>query len=165
VPKQRGGCFCPDMPPQIHCHHLPEWPSPKMVTRLIRQSCPSVEALIRCSPCCLSNFTISGMNGFSCLEPSRSLASPTTLSAFLATGPYLRGRLCHLLAPAWPCRCSNRMATFRCRPVVATNSSSIFVFTSLAAFKHHPLTVPAYSSMLHRVTSTPFGNTIIDAIR
>jgi hypothetical protein len=134
-----------------------------MVDGLIRQSCASVEASTRNSLCCLSTFTISGMNGCNRLEHTRSLASQTAFSASATPVPYLRGRPRHLTALEWLGRFNNLIAALRCKPVTLVNSSSILPFSPLDAPKYRLLNACAYSIMLRRVTFTSFGNTNFDA--
>ena len=62
-----------------------------------------------------------------------------------------------------PLRLSNRMTAFLCKPVLATNSSSISVFFFFEAWKQCPRTASAYSIMLLCVTLPPFSNTNFDA--
>jgi len=134
-----------------------------IVAGLIQQSCPSVAASNRCSPCCLRTFTISGRNGCRRLEHSRSLASQTTLSTSATPVPYLRGRPRRLSALDWLGRFNNRIAALRCKPVTCVNSSNILPFSSLDAPKYRLRNAWAYSTMLRRVTFTSFGNTNFDA--
>src|SRR4030042_3986794 len=107
--------------------------------------------------------TSSGRKGWKRLEHKRSVASQATLSAAIASSPYRRGRPRLFLKGGLFLRLSKRIAAFRCRPVVATNSFSISVFFFLEDRKYRSRTASAYSSMLRRATWPPFGNTIIDA--
>ena len=134
-----------------------------MVDGLILQSCASVEASIRCSLCCLSTFTISGMKGCNRLEHKRSLASQIAFNALATSVPYLRGRPRRLLARGWLFRFNNLIAALRCKPVTCVNSSNILPFSSFDDPKYRLCNACVYSKMLRRVTSTSFGNTNFDA--
>ncbi len=94
-----------------------------MVDGLIRQSCVSIEASIRCSPCLLSTFTISGRNGLRRLEHSRSEASQAAFRAIATSEPYLRFRPRRLPAVNHLTRFKSRIAALRCNPVTRVNSS------------------------------------------
>lgn len=139
------------------------WSSRSMVDGLIRQSCTSVEALICCSPCCLSTLIISGMNGCNRLEHRRSLASQTVFNASAVAVSYFRGRPRRLPGPCRLVRCNNLMAALRCKPVTCVNSSSILPLPPFDARKYRSLSASAYSITLRRVTFTSFGNTNFDA--
>ena len=137
--------------------------SRSIVDGLIRHSCASVAASIRCSPCCLSTLIISGRKGCKRLEHSRSLAAQTTLNASASPVPYLPGRPRRLPVLGWTGWCSKRIAALRCKLVTFVNSSSILPFPSFDALKYRLLSACAYSCMLRLVTFTSFGNTNFDA--
>ena len=134
-----------------------------MVDGLIWQSCASVEASMCCSLCCLSTFTMSGMNGCNRLEHKRSLASQIAFSAPVTSVPYLHGRPRRLLALGWLSRFNNLIAALRCKPVTCVKSSSILPLSSLDERKYLLRSACVYSIMLRRVTLASFGNTNFDA--
>src|SRR3990172_1245359 len=134
-----------------------------MVDALIELNSRRAWALTLISPFFTRISTSSGRKGWNRLEHNLSTASQATLRAEPASRLYNFGRPFFSPVPLSLFLRSNLIAAFRCSPVAAINSSSIFVFAVLVDLKYRSRIAFAYSSMLRRVTFPPFGNTIFDA--